>query len=164
MAFFESHPDRDFLFNGIILKRWSVTVAEAAGRGAKFLDDVEQTLKALGIPDLVTKRGELETGRDNERAKGRDVRPSLLINVSTEPIKYYDTYVSAQDYGRHLILSRLVRGTARSHSQFETEAISAFLSLVNAATLDVAKKISDEVNQEFSKAGKQPPLGMIDIV
>lgn len=161
MAFFESHPDRVSFLKEQILDSWSISIPEAAGRGDRFLEGIEQAMKNLGVPDMTTSRIELEIVGD--KLKGFDVRPALLVRATTEPNNTYHFYFSVQDFGKHLILSRFLRGIGkRSPNPFVSEIVTTYFALVNSATTSVAKQITEEVNQEFSKTGK-PSSGVIDI-
>lgn len=164
MALIESHPDRVILFTQNIVNSWSTVIPEAAGRVEKFFDDVEQAVKGLDIPNVITKRIELETTRETERAKGLYVRVALLVRGTVAPINNHNIYFSAQDFGKHLILSRYVEENSKvAYSPFEKEALSAYFSLVNAAMLAVVKQFTTELKQDFSKINTQSK-GIIDIV
>ena len=164
MAIFESHPDRTVVFTDSIVNSWDTVVPEGAGHGEEFLGGVEQAIKELGVPYLVTDRVEAETLRPDERAKRLHVRVALHVRATEPPLNKFEMYFSAADFGKHLILSRIVTERLNDkHSPYEREVVSAYFSLMHSAMLGVVKKITDELSQDFSKINAETK-GTIDIV
>ena len=164
MAFFESHPDRSLLFDENIVHSWNAVIPQAAGRGEEFFDQLAQALEAAGIPELKTHRGEAETMRVKERSKGLYVRPALFVFSNEAPAGDYNFIFTTQDFGKHLVLSRMVQEQkAIGYSKFEKEMLGAYFSMVNSVMLAVAKKLAEDVGQDFSKINAQSK-GTIDIV
>jgi hypothetical protein len=163
MALFESHPDRLLLMTQNIANSWSQLIPEAAGHGEKFLDEVERHANEL-ILDVKATRQELEVMKEGERSKGLYVRPCLFVRGNAAPTNEYTFYFSTQDFGKHLILSRFTAaGSKTARSPFDMEVLSAYFSLVNAATQGAAKQIATDANQDFSKINTRSE-GIIDIV
>ncbi len=162
MALFQSHPDRLTLFEQNLVNSWSGTLPEGAGKGDKFLEGVERELTALGIPNLDIKRQEVETIPTQSKTHG--LRVCLFVHASDEPINNYSFYFTAQDFGKHLVLSRLLANTRQiARNTFEVEVREAYFSLVHAAMLNAVKQLTTELNQDFSKINAKKSEGIIDI-
>lgn len=164
MALFESHPDRKIMHEERLASSWSTVMPEGAGKGEKYLEEIERALLAFGFPEGTTKRQELMT-KDVHGTKHNATRVCLYMEREG-----FRIYFSTQDYGRHLILSQLierepdiVKDMPRVYSAFQKEEVGACFSFVNAARTGAVEKLAKELNQDMSKINMEGKGGIVDI-
>ncbi len=164
MALFESHPDRQTLLENRLLNSWSIVVPQGAGRGDKFLQEVERVMATFELIETTVKRQELETLKtDLKKANG--IRQCLHITSKVVPINQYDTFIAVQDFGKHLILSQYVAGQPTGvKSVLEKELAGAFFSFVNAARDAAVDVLAKELNQDLSKINRGQQNAVFEIV
>jgi hypothetical protein len=157
MALFTSHPDRQTLFEEYIMSTWSITLPYGAGQRDKYFDEVENALTQFELPDVKIKRQEVVT-QNKEGKYGTILRRCLFVECGT-----FKTYFSAQDYGKHIVLSQINEAIVSKMSVFHKEGVSAYLSFIRAAREAAVEKMAKELNQDLSKLQTQSE-GTIDIV
>ncbi len=165
MALFAYHPDLVWLKAEEIINRWHMLVPDAAGRGEKFLEEVERQVKEAVIPKVATERKEVDALPPGKNSKKLAPRIFLLICGTDAPVGGHQILVGAHDYGKYLLLSRYVMSTVNLDffDAFEREEVSAYLSLVHSTVVAAAKQFTNELNQDFSKLNSKSE-GVIDIV
>lgn len=163
MALFESHPDRVRLQQENVGNSWNDLLAKGAGKGEKFFEEIERAVNAAGIPDIEMKRVEVEFTGGSSGAKWCNIRPALFIHGTVDPTNYFNIYFSAQDFGKHLILSRVVvERLSVGLNQFQSEVLTAHFTAINTAMTAAVAKLTAELNQDLSKTDAQSK-GIVDI-
>lgn len=163
MAFFERLPDLMYLRHGESAASWQGVIPDAAGQGEKFFAEVERRVKDAGVPSVLVERKQLESFRPGQSTK--KLNPRVALCISAEPFGGYKLYIGAHDYGKHLLVSRYlyVSNTPREGwNVFETEELSACLSLMGSAFMDAVEQMMGELNHDFSKINSKGQ-GIIDI-
>lgn len=164
MAFFEKHSDLVYIKEEQVVSSWNASIPAAAGNADKFFEEIEQQIKALGIPDLVVERKQVDSKGASAFIHKVVPRTCLYVHSAAEPVAGFDTFIVFRDYGQNLLAARYVVSSvvADTLNLFGKEELTASMSLIHHAVLTAVKKVMGELNQDFSLISTQSK-GILDI-
>lgn len=153
-----------------ISERWFAAIGGANGHGEKVLRDFITRVQEAGIPGITAEKKNISTGLGNavksifRGGGGSNVRE--MIEIKNETMAGWIIYAGARDYGKQLLVSwylvvdekelpRLARAIGGASMMeldiFQTEELSAFVTLVHEALKSAVNDSMKELNLDFTK-------------
>ncbi len=160
------------LKNQNITERWFASIGGANGQSEKVLRAFMSRVGATGIPNITAEKKSISTGL-GEAVKsmfrgggGSQVRE--MIEIKNTNLAGWIIYAGARDYGGQLLVSwylvvdekelpRLARAIGGAITNmmeldiFQTEELSAFVTLVHESLKSAVSESMKELNLDFTK-------------
>ena len=158
------------LKNQNITERWFAAIGGANGESEKVLRAFMSRVEAAGIPGIVAEKKNISTGLGSAVKSlfrgGGGSQTRELIEIKNESMAGWIIYAGARDYGKQLLVSwylvvdekelpRLARAIGGASMMeldlFQTEELSAFVTLVHEALKSAVNDSMKELNLDFTK-------------
>lgn len=158
------------LKNQNIIERWFAAIGGANGQGEKVLRTFYANVQEAGIPGIVAEKKNISTGLGAavksifRGGGGSNMRE--MIEIKNETLAGWIIYAGAKDYGKQLLVSWYLVADEKELSHFaraigganmmqldifQTEELSAFVTLVHEALKTAVKDSMKELNLDFTK-------------
>lgn len=152
------------------MERWFAAIGGANGESEKVLRAFMSRVEVAGIPNIVAEKKNISTGLSAavksifRGGGGSNMRE--MIEIKNENLAGWIIYAGARDYGKQLLVSwylvvdekelpRLARAIGGASMMqldiFQTEELSAFVTLVHEALKGATSDSMKELSLDFTK-------------